>query len=81
MIGELGAENKGEMSENIRVRFEVFTTATMKNAVFWDINTRFLPHRKHYFFATEPSRLMLCKICGFHVGGYEECRLLGSYIV
>jgi hypothetical protein len=31
----------------------------------------------HYFFGTEPSRLMLCKIFGFHGGDYEECRLLG----
>jgi hypothetical protein len=28
------------------VRFEVFTTVTMKN-VFWDIKTQFVPHRKH----------------------------------
>jgi hypothetical protein len=27
--------------------------------------------------ATELSQLMLCKICGFHGGDYEECRLLG----
>jgi hypothetical protein len=31
----------------------------------------------HYVSATEPSRLMLCKIGGFHGGDYEECRLLG----
>jgi hypothetical protein len=31
----------------------------------------------HYFSATEPSRLMLCKIWGFHGGDYKECRLLG----
>jgi hypothetical protein len=30
----------------------------------------------HYFFATEPTRLMLCKIWDFHGGDYEECRLL-----
>jgi hypothetical protein len=29
------------------VRFEVFTAVTMKNAVFWDIITEFLPQRKH----------------------------------
>jgi hypothetical protein len=33
--------------------------------------------RRHYVFATEPSRLMLCKICCFHGGEYDECRLLG----
>jgi hypothetical protein len=31
----------------------------------------------HYVSATESSRLMLCKIWGFHGGDYEECRLLG----
>jgi hypothetical protein len=34
----------------------------MKNAVFWEIKTQFVPHRKHYFSATESSQLMLCKI-------------------
>jgi hypothetical protein len=43
------------------VRFEAFTAVTMKNAVFLDIKTQVVPHRRHYFFATEPSRLMLCK--------------------
>jgi hypothetical protein len=49
----------------------------MKNAVSWDIQTQFIPHRRHYFTATELSRLMICKIWGFHGGDYEECRLLG----
>jgi hypothetical protein len=31
----------------------------------------------HYLSATESSRLMLCKIWGFHGGDYEDCRLLG----
>jgi hypothetical protein len=31
----------------------------------------------HYISATEPSRLMLCKIWAFHGGDYEECRPLG----
>jgi hypothetical protein len=30
------------------VRFEVFTAVTMKNVVFWDIKTQFLPHRRHF---------------------------------
>jgi hypothetical protein len=30
----------------------------------------------HYLSATEPSRLKLCKIWGFHGCDYEECRLL-----
>jgi hypothetical protein len=32
---------------NKRVRFEVITAATMKNVVFWDIKTQFLPHRRN----------------------------------
>jgi hypothetical protein len=28
-------------------RFEVFTAVTMKNAVFWDIKTQFVHHRRH----------------------------------
>jgi hypothetical protein len=49
----------------------------MKNAVFWDINTEFVPHRRHYFSATEHNWLMLCKMLRFCCGDYEECRLLG----
>jgi hypothetical protein len=56
--------------------FEVLTAVTMKNAVFWDIEAQFVPHRRHYFSATEPSQLMLCKIRRFHGSDYEECRLL-----
>jgi hypothetical protein len=29
------------------VIFEVFTAVTMKNAVFWDIKTQFILHRRH----------------------------------
>jgi hypothetical protein len=29
------------------VRSEVFTAVTMKNVVFWDIKTQFVPHRRH----------------------------------
>jgi hypothetical protein len=29
------------------VKFEVFTAVTMKNAVFWDIKTQFVLHRRH----------------------------------
>jgi hypothetical protein len=29
------------------VRFEVFTAMTMKNGVFWDIETQFVLHRRH----------------------------------
>jgi hypothetical protein len=29
------------------LRFKVITAVTMKNAVFWDIKTHFVPHRRH----------------------------------
>jgi hypothetical protein len=29
------------------VRFEAFTAVTMKNVVFWDIETQFVLHRRH----------------------------------
>jgi hypothetical protein len=29
------------------VRFEVVTVVTTKNAVFWDIKTQFILHRRH----------------------------------
>jgi hypothetical protein len=59
------------------VRFEVFTAVTMKNAVLWDV-TVCTSQETHYVSATEPGRLMLCKIWGFTVVT-EECRLLGCY--
>jgi hypothetical protein len=37
------------------------------------------PAVTHYISTTEPSRLMLCKILGFHCGDYEEWCLLGYY--
>jgi hypothetical protein len=43
-------------------RSEVFTAVTMENAVFWDIRTQFIPHRRHYISATDLSGLMLCQI-------------------
>jgi hypothetical protein len=30
-----------------KVRFEVFMAVTMKNAIFWNINNRFVLHRRH----------------------------------
>jgi hypothetical protein len=61
---------------NTFLRFEVITAVTMKNAVFWHIEPQFIPHRKQYFSATEPSLLGLWNIGGFHGGNYEDCRLL-----
>jgi hypothetical protein len=29
------------------VRFEVFTAVAMKNGIFWDMKTQFVPHRRH----------------------------------
>jgi hypothetical protein len=34
-------------TEEICVRFVVLAAVTMKNAVFWDIKTQFVPHRRH----------------------------------
>jgi hypothetical protein len=54
----------------------------MKNAVFWDIKTQFVLHRRHItspLQSPESSRLILCKIGGFHGSDYEDCRLLGGY--
>jgi hypothetical protein len=56
------------------IRFEILTTVTMKNSAFWEIKTQFIPHKKHSFSATI-RQLILCKICGFRGGDYEECRL------
>jgi hypothetical protein len=39
--------------------------------------TQFVTHRTHYISVAEPSRLMLCKLWGFHGGNYEERPLLG----
>jgi hypothetical protein len=51
----------------------------MKNAVFWDMTTQFVLHRRHYVSATESSLLMLCKIWCVHGSDYEERRLPGYY--
>jgi hypothetical protein len=40
-------------------------------------NPVFISQETYYFPATEPNRLMLCKILGFHGGDNEECRFLG----
>jgi hypothetical protein len=29
------------------VRFEIFWAVAMNNAVFWDVKTQFVPHRRH----------------------------------
>jgi hypothetical protein len=42
---------------DVNVRFEVFTAVTMKNVVFWDIKTQFIPHRKH---VTSPLQSPAC---------------------
>jgi hypothetical protein len=44
------------------VRFEVLTAMTVKSAADWHIEPQFVPHGRHIVYATEPSRLMLCKI-------------------
>jgi hypothetical protein len=37
----------GNSNGYLIVRFEVFSAVTMKNVVFWDIETQFVPHRSH----------------------------------
>jgi hypothetical protein len=37
------------------VRFEVFTAVNMKNAVFWNIRTQFIPHSRHITSPLESS--------------------------
>jgi hypothetical protein len=49
----------------------------MNNDVFWDIKAQFIPHRRYYVSATEPSRLILYKVSCFQSGDYKECSLLG----
>jgi hypothetical protein len=39
--------NSLALEEDIVNRFEIFTAAMAKNAVFWDIRSQFVPHRKH----------------------------------
>jgi hypothetical protein len=52
VIGRPATQNtrgQRQPSPNItcQVRFGVITAATMKNAVFWDIKTQFVPDRRH----------------------------------
>jgi hypothetical protein len=43
-----GKNNKlSKINMKSYVGFEVSKTVTMKNAVFWDIKTQFVPHRRH----------------------------------
>jgi hypothetical protein len=63
------------------VRFEVSTAVTMKNVVFWDVNPDHTSLETYNLSAIELSRLMLCKISGFHGSDYEVCRLLEFYPV
>jgi hypothetical protein len=60
----------------------------MKNVVSWDIKIQLVSQSRgiwnpvlssqetHYISTTESGQFMLCKICGFHGGDYEEFRLL-----
>jgi hypothetical protein len=48
--------SKGPLKESEDyVRFEVFTAVTMKNAVFWDIKTQFVPDRRHITFPQQST--------------------------
>jgi hypothetical protein len=50
----------------------------MKDAIFLDVKKPVCTSEEtHYVSTTEPSRLTLRKIWGYHGGDYEEYRLLG----
>jgi hypothetical protein len=40
-------EAEGTNRVRILIKYEVSTAVTMKNAVFSDIKTQFVPHKKH----------------------------------
>jgi hypothetical protein len=46
----------------LHVRLEVFTAVTMKNGVYWDIKTLFLPHRRHITFPSKAQPVNAIKI-------------------
>jgi hypothetical protein len=46
-MAEIDGCNEKKIKKLYCVTSNVFTTVTMKNAVFWDIKTQFLPHRRH----------------------------------
>jgi hypothetical protein len=48
-----------------------------QNGVLWDVTPCASCRNPRFGGTTEPSRLMICKIWGFHDGDYEECPLLG----
>jgi hypothetical protein len=67
----------------LRLRYKVqvgkqslFTVRTVRNTQI-HINSVSTSPETHHVSATEPNRLMLCKICDFHVNNYEECGILG----
>jgi hypothetical protein len=37
----------GDSGKPILVRYEIYMPVTMKDAVFWDIKTQLVPHRRH----------------------------------
>jgi hypothetical protein len=62
----------------------VLTRATRRNILEDGILYKDVVHTSEETYdvsVTEPSHLMLCKIWGFHGADYEECRLLGCYVV
>jgi hypothetical protein len=63
-------------TSKISLRFEVVTVVTEECHLLGYQNPVRTSQQTHYVSATEPSRLMLCKIWGLHGSDYEECRLL-----
>jgi hypothetical protein len=68
---------KGDTQTTSYIRFEDFTAMTMKTAAFLGYKNPIRTSQEtHYVSDAGSSRLMLCKIWGFHGGDYEEFRLL-----
>jgi hypothetical protein len=45
VVSQYTHPREGNKVDTKVVRFEVFMTVTMKNVVFWDIKSQFVPHR------------------------------------
>jgi hypothetical protein len=45
---------------------EGFTAVTMKNVVFWDIDTQFVPHRRHITSPLQSPAAVCCENCTEH---------------
>jgi hypothetical protein len=59
----LSASDMKKKKKQNHVRFGVPTEVTMKNVVFWDTKTQFVPQRRHITSPLQsPALLILCNI-------------------